>query len=62
MEILVEQRVVTPLWVGLKRLVRAENWAASILSTQEDVRKSTGDLISDLPERELLARSCGAFY
>ena len=55
MEVLVEQRVVTPLWVGLKRLVRAKDWAESVLSTQKDVRKSTGELISDLPECELLA-------
>jgi hypothetical protein len=53
-EILVEQQVVTPMWVGLKSLVLSEDWAASIFYTQEDVRKSTGKLICDLPERKLL--------
>ena len=61
-EVLVEQHIITPIWVGLECLVRAENGATLILTTQKDVRESTRELIGYLPERELLARTCGALY
>ncbi len=61
-EVLVEQWVVAPMWVGLKGLVRAEHRAAPVLSTQEDVRESARELIGDLPERQLVARTGGALY
>jgi hypothetical protein len=51
-----------PMWIGLKSLVRIEDRAASIISTLKDMCKSTGELISDLPECELLVRTGGTFY
>src|SRR3989442_659732 len=61
-EVLVKQRVVTPVRVGLKGLVRAEDRATPILSTHKNVRESTRELIGYLPERELLARTSGALH
>jgi hypothetical protein len=48
--------------VSLKGLVRAEDRAAPVLSTQEDVREPARELIGDLPERQLVARTGGALY
>src|SRR5215472_8683270 len=62
MEVLVEQQVVAEVGVGLKCLVFAEDRAASMPVTQEDVREPTRELIGDLPERELLARARGTLH
>src|SRR5215469_10398191 len=61
-EVLVEQRVIAPVRVGLKDLVRAEDWATPILSTQKDMRQPARELIGYLPERELVTRTGGAFH
>jgi hypothetical protein len=61
-EVLVEQQVLAPVRVGLKGLVRAEDWASPVLSTQEDVRQPARELICDLPGGEFLARAGGTFH
>lgn len=61
-EVLVEQEVVAPVRIGLERLVCAENRPAAIWTAHKDVRESTRDLLGNLPESKLAARTGGTLH
>ena len=54
-EVLVEEQIVTPMWIGLQELLIAEDWTTTIRTAPEESDEASGKIVGDAIKREVLA-------